>query len=377
MPAISVRDLQLKDDSTCICSDLIAGTHGRGYWILDDVTPLRQEAAAAAAREAYLYKPATAVRVRLAANDPTPWPPELPAGENPLPGGIIDYYLASDVSSPVTLDILDKAGKVVRSYSSTEAVRNPHPALDPEVYDRLCRANPTAEDCALPLYWPAPPMALTTKKGMHRFSWDLRYQPVAGEGGRGGGEGGGGAVPHHTYASVNAPWAPPGQYTVRLTVNGKSYTQPLTLRLDPRVKTPAAGLAQLNALTGEMYNGARDTHDAYEQARALAAKLASVQSPDAAALRARIDSIAPPPPAGGRGRGGRGGRGFGRGGGAPAAPTLQSVSGEMLGAAMAMQGADITPTSSDVAAVNKARADGKAVMAKWKAVSTAAAKIVR
>ncbi len=377
MPAISVRDLELKDDSTCLCADLIAGTHGRGYWILDDVTPLRQEDAAAAARDAYLYKPATAVRVRLAANDPTPWPPELPAGENPLPGGIIDYYLASDVSSPVTLEILDKSGTMIRSYSSTDEVRNPDPALDPAAYDRVCRANPNAQDCALPLYWPAPPMVVSTKKGMHRFAWDLHYAPIPGAAGRGG-EGGGGAVPHRTYDEPYAPWAPPGQYTVRLTVNGKSYTQPLTLRLDPRVKTPAAGLTQLATLTTELYFGARDTRAAYEQARSVANKLASAQGGEAASLEARIDSIAPPPPAGGRGRGGRGGfAGRGRGGAAPGGPTLQSVSGELLGAAMAMQGADITPTASEVAAANKARADERAVMAKWKSLSAAAAKLTR
>ena len=98
MPAISVRDIQVKDDSTCLCADLVAGTHGRGFWILDDVTPLRQTGARSRRRDrgAYLFKPATAVRVRFGTNDPTPWPPELPAGENPPPGGIIDYYLAAD-----------------------------------------------------------------------------------------------------------------------------------------------------------------------------------------------------------------------------------------------------------------------------------------
>ncbi len=119
MPAVSVRDLELKDDSTCLCSDLIAGTHGRGYWILDDVTPLRKAAAiraAAAAGTAYLVPPAPAVRVRFGMNDPTPWPPELPAGENPPAGAVLDYFLASDVASPVTLEVLDGAGKVVRSY---------------------------------------------------------------------------------------------------------------------------------------------------------------------------------------------------------------------------------------------------------------------
>src|SRR5438093_2884781 len=104
MPAISVRDLQLKDDTNCLCADLVVGTHGRGYWILDDVTPLRQAAAiraAETAKAAYLVKPLTAVRVRFGMNDPTPWPPEMPTGENPLPGGVIDYFLAADAKSAV------------------------------------------------------------------------------------------------------------------------------------------------------------------------------------------------------------------------------------------------------------------------------------
>ncbi len=86
MPAISVRDIEVKDDASCMCSDLVAGTHGRGFWILDDVTPLRQAAEAAAATNAYLFKPETGIRIRFGTNDPTPWPPELPAGENPPTG---------------------------------------------------------------------------------------------------------------------------------------------------------------------------------------------------------------------------------------------------------------------------------------------------
>jgi len=98
MPAISVRDIQVKDDSTCMCADLIAGTHGRGFWILDDLTPLRH--LAKAARGDYLVKPQTAVRVRFGTNEPTPWPPELPAGENPPAGAIIDYALATTLQAP-------------------------------------------------------------------------------------------------------------------------------------------------------------------------------------------------------------------------------------------------------------------------------------
>src|SRR5213592_3438066 len=144
LPAISVRDLQIKDDAKCRCADLIAGTHGRGFWILDNVTPLRQVADARAARTAYLFKPATAVRVRFATNDPTPWPPELPAGENPPPGGIIDYYLPNDASGEVRLEILENGGRVIRRYSSNDPVLRPHPALDPAAYNRICQQTPTA-----------------------------------------------------------------------------------------------------------------------------------------------------------------------------------------------------------------------------------------
>src|SRR5262249_44710239 len=127
MPAISVRDLQVKDDASCLCADLVAGTHGRGYWILDDVTPLRDAAKlrdGAQTGAAYLVKPAPAVRVRFGMNDPTPWPPELPAGENPPPGAILDYFLPAEAAGPVTIDILDAAGSRVRTLSSADPARN-------------------------------------------------------------------------------------------------------------------------------------------------------------------------------------------------------------------------------------------------------------
>ena len=384
MPAISVRDLEVKDDASCLCADLIAGTHGRGFWILDDVTPLRAAGAVRAAAGndvAYLVKPATAVRVRFGMNDPTPWPPEIPAGENPPPGGIIDYYLSRDAGGPVTIEILESpSGKAIRTLSSTDPVRNPDPAVDPIAYNKVCQQNPAAPDCGLPLYWPGKTMTVGSGAGMHRVSWDLKYEPLAeGGGGRGGG-GGGAAVPHRTYPSVNAPWAPPGNYTVRLTANGKSYTQPLTLKLDPRVKTPATGLTTLNTLTKEMYNGAKAAHDAAVQARALAAELDKASGDDVAALKSAVAALAPPVAEGGQGgRGGRGGRGGaatagaagGRAGqGQNATPTLDAVSAQMLNAAMAMQGADAAPTGREVAACAAARRQNADTMAKWTKAKT-------
>ncbi len=156
--------------------------------------------------------------------------------------------------------------------------------------------------------------------------------------------------------------APPGRYTVRLGVGGRTYTQPLTLRLDPRVKTPALGLAQLAALTREMYAGAAATHAAYDEARALVAALDSQAGPDRAALRAQVESLAPAP----RPRT----RGFFRRGGAEA-PTLESASNGLLAAAMAMQGADLAPTAAEVAVCDRARAQAAAVMARWSRLKTA------
>ncbi len=363
MPAISVRDLQVKDDSTCLCADLIAGTHGRGFWILDDVTPLRQTAAARAAAGAYLYKPVTAVRVRFATNDPTPWPPEVTAGQNPPPGGIIDYYLASAPSGPVTIDILDSTGRAVRTYSSADPVRRPDPALDSAAYNRFCEQTPTARDCGLPLYWPAPPTIVSTDPGMHRLSWDLHYAPIPGDSdGPVGGDAAVGAVPHRTYPLVNAPWAPPGRYTVRLTVDGKSMTQPLVLRLDPRVRTSAAGLVQLASLSRAMYDGALSAHAKFLQARALIAKLDAAGGEGVAAFRAAVDSIAPMPV--------RRQPGFFGPPPPPGPPTLTSASTAMMAAAMAMQGADVAPTAREIAACDKAREDYHIALTRWTTLET-------
>ncbi|HEU5358075.1 MAG TPA: hypothetical protein VFU45_03055, partial [Gemmatimonadales bacterium] len=158
------------------------------------------------------------------------------------------------------------------------------------------------------------------------------------------------------------PWAPAGAYTVQLTVNGKRYTQPLRLYLDPRVRTPAPALAELAALTHEMYLGARAAHQDAVRAHALAAALTTADGEGVAGLRAALDSIAPAPRPEGR-------RGFrGRRNGAKAAPTLDAVSGEMLGAAMAMQEADVAPTAENVAACARARADAAEVLRKWNAL---------
>jgi len=361
MPAVTVRDLAVKDDSQCGCADLIAGTHGRGFWILDDLTPLRQAAqvrAAEAGGTPSLVRPLTATRVRFGTNEPTPWPPEVPAGENPPDGAALDYFLPSDAAGRVTLEIVDAAGRVVRTYASDDPVVAPDPALDPAAYDQVCRRSPGATFCGLPFYWPAPQQALSARAGMHRFLWDMRYQPLTRpDPAEAGDVEATGAVPRRAVLSASAPWAAPGRYTVRLTVHGEVYTQPLVLRLDPRVRTPALGLRQLASLTREMYDRAAATRAAYDEARAMLADT-SAQGQARADLRAQLDSLAPEP----RARASRGG--FGRGNPAQP-PTLESASNVLLGAAMAMQDADMAPTAAQVAACDRARTQAVEVMARW------------
>src|ERR1700744_3130818 len=152
MPATSIRDLVFKD------ADVVIGTHGRSFWILDDIAPLRQLKAAPVA-DAVLYKPEPAIRVRWDMNTDTPLPQEEPAGENPPDGAIIDYYLPADAAGPVTLDIMDAAGKAIRHYSSTDTLY----------------ATP---DVNIPPYWIRPQQLLSAKAGAHRFLWDLHCQPL-------------------------------------------------------------------------------------------------------------------------------------------------------------------------------------------------------
>ena len=216
LPNVRVRDLTLHGD------DLIAATHGRALWVLDDVTPLRQAAEAATDKAAVLFKPAVAVRIRRNENKDTPLPPEEPAGQNPPEGAIIDYWLAPEAKGPVTLSIYDAAGKLVRSYASDA----PAAKLDTDLY---------FTDAWLP-----PPEALPAGAGGHRFVWDLHYPrpPALGY------DYSIAAVYGHGGAILpQGPLVLPGNYSVKLTVDGVESTQPLTVILDPRVSASATKLA--------------------------------------------------------------------------------------------------------------------------------------
>ncbi|GMV22833.1 MAG: hypothetical protein AMXMBFR57_27820 [Acidimicrobiia bacterium] len=214
MPATSIRDVVIKDD------DLVVGTHGRGFWILDDITPLRQITASVLEAPAYLFRPPSGWRFRWNKNTDTPLPPDEPAMPNPPDGVTISYVLGPNTAGPVTLEILAPGGEVIRRYSSDDPEPPPVPAPN------------------LPDYWIRPSSRLAATPGLHRFVWDVRYAPPA--------------VTSFSYpiAAIhqNTPRTPqgmfvmPGAYQVRLTVGGEAYRQPILIRMDPRVKTSTADL---------------------------------------------------------------------------------------------------------------------------------------
>ena len=213
MPASSVRDLVVHED------DLVIGTHGRSIWILDNIAPLRELSALTRAA-AHLFQPPPATRLRWNMFLDTPLPPDEPAGENPPDGAILDYYL-STAASEVTLEVLD-GDDVVRRYSSNDAL---------EFLDPASLRHPT--------YWIRPPHGLSVEPGHHRFVWDLRYAPPAGAERALAIS----AVYRRTPSSPHGPFVPPGTYTVRLTVDGRSTERTLSVRLDPRVQATSEGIA--------------------------------------------------------------------------------------------------------------------------------------
>jgi len=244
LPHTSMRDLTIHGD------DLIVGTHGRSFWILDDITPLRQLSAAVAKAPVSLFAPQDAIRFRWNRNTDTPLPPEVPAGKNPPDGAILDYYLATASGEPVTLEILDAENRLVRRYSSTDK---------PEPLEKIAAENP------IPMFWVRPTQILSGEAGMHRFVWDLHLAPPE-------------ALSHEFPISAilrDTPeyplgaWALPGHYTVKLTVDGKSHTQPLAVKMDPRIKTSEADLRKQFAMQAGLVEGMTESYKALEQVQSV------------------------------------------------------------------------------------------------------------
>jgi photosystem II stability/assembly factor-like uncharacterized protein len=340
MAASSVRDLIVKDD------DVVAATHGRGFWILDNITPLRQLEEAVTTGKATLFRPQVATRVRWNMNTDTPLPPDEPAGENPPDGAVIDYVLNGDAAGPVILEIVDGAGRVIRTYSSEDKTE-----------------IPTPETAPVPLYWYRPPQSLKTTEGMHRFTWDMMVQPLEGGGRRGGLPIA--AIAHNTVPRPNSMWAHPGLYTVKLTVDGQVLKQPLTVRMDPRVKTPASGLLQQFEMSKAMYDGVIESQAASQKVRAIRDQVKGIQEKGGEGLAAVAEALAEfdkkaealAGAAGGfGGRGGMGGPRPGGGGSGDRQETLAGIGSSLNSLMNLLQGADAAPTTQLAAAVKERRA---------------------
>jgi hypothetical protein len=165
-------------------------------------------------------------------NPDTPLPPDEPAGENPPDGAMIDFFLAKDATGPVTIEIKDSKGALVRKYSSSDLP-----------------VQPDLKKLKIPSYWIRPWQSISTKAGMHRFLWDMRYTPVPDV----EPEFPMSATFRNTAPAPTSPWVAPGNYTVALTVDAKNFTQPLTVEMDPRVKASAGDLQEQFDLSWQLY----------------------------------------------------------------------------------------------------------------------------
>jgi photosystem II stability/assembly factor-like uncharacterized protein len=248
LPNTSMRDLNVHGN------DLVVATHGRGFWILDDVEPLRELAHTSAWNGPHLFAPIVAYRIRRNVNTDTPLPPEEPHGTNP-PDGAIFYYTLPASAAHVAITLYDAHGVAVRRYSSDD------PAPRPIEFDK-------------PTYWERPFVRPSTDAGMHRFVWDLRE-----------------AMPESVAVDLpisanfeDTPRVPqgasivPGRYVVKLDVDGVVRSQPLRIFMDPRVSVSQAALERQYAMAHDVATLLDRTYDA--RARALARKDAK----DAAAL---------------------------------------------------------------------------------------------
>jgi len=328
LPHSSMRDLLVKDD------DLIVATHGRSFWILDDISPLRQLAAEAGKNPPMLFTPAAAWRVRRDTNTDTPLPPDEPAGENPPDGAIIDYDLPHDANGPVTLEILESNGKLLRRYNSE----------DPSA--------PTPEQLRtdlIPPYWPQLRGPLPATAGMHRWVWDLHETtptatspsyPIA-------------AVPNRTPLIPEGTLVLPGAYTVRLTVDGRSESQALTVKMDPRVHVSTGDLEALHSAQVTMAASLDALARADLAAHSVAEQLAAPQN-SAIAAQLAVFSAAIKTLLGGSGADA-----------AKHAPGIDEVTTEAAGLYDQLQQADAAPTSALLDACAHVETEGEEVLPKW------------
>ncbi|MBS0580497.1 MAG: glycoside hydrolase [Proteobacteria bacterium] len=279
LPHTSMRDLAIHGQ------DLIVATHGRGFWILDDIGPLRALAGAAHG-EPVLVRPAAAIRARRSTGSDTPIPPDEPTAPNPPSGAIIDYYLPRAAKEPLSIEVLDAGGRIVRVVRST---------------DRAGRSPEERAREMIPAYWIREPAPLATGAGAHRFVWDLHYAtpravhrgyPIS-------------AVPHDTPQEPEGPLAVPGDYVVRLSIGKRHWDQPLSILPDPRVAASARDFAAQYALAQQLADALDASSEKVLQAKSMRTQLKALSAQGEAASAARaLDArlqalLEPQPPANG------------------------------------------------------------------------------
>ena len=356
LPSTSIRDMVFHTDDHM--NDLVIGTYGRGFWVLDDMSPLREIAANAqqiAAAPAYLFKPGDAIRARMNANWDQPMNLEMPHAVNPPFGALIYYHLSKPPAGEIKLQIFDSANKLVRTITSTP----------PAMY-----ARPPYPD-----YWlmSSAERALSTNVGMSRINWDLRYDDPPGYSPDINNQMN--SAPGQVTPGPHGPLALPGTYTVKLLVDGATYTQTLVVHNDPRVgeATPLiSALRAQNKLAMAAWQGLKDSYTANEEVAAVRAQLAAISkgtlpsevATAATALDAKLASI------GGAPRGGRGGGGFGAPARAPGSLlTFFSISGifnTVLGP-LTQNGIDMAPTKAEVDSWESGCKEFTATSTAWKA----------
>jgi photosystem II stability/assembly factor-like uncharacterized protein len=232
LPMTSVRDLVVHEN------DLVIATFGRSFWILDNVIPLRQLDSQLQASKAFLFVPQTALRVRPGYDQGTPVPMDEPLSANPPDGAVLDYYLRETSGSPVQLEIFDSAGRLVCRFASD---------------DKRYKTDPNS--VKLTMDWVRDPQPLLNEPGMHRFVWDLHHTLPEGL--------------HRSSYLSDGPWAIPGNYSVKLTANGQSTAQPLTIRMDPRSNASADALQHQLALASQLSKTLGQVSIALQQAEDL------------------------------------------------------------------------------------------------------------
>jgi len=340
LPATSVRDLVVHGD------DLVVATHGRSFWILDNVTPLRQWNAQASAADVWLFHPQTAYRMRPGSDQGTPVPLDEPLAQNPPTGAILDYSLKQKPKGPVLLEIFDIEGNLVRRFASDDKPVKIEPNQVPITTEWIHNEAP-----------------LSAEPGVHRFVWDLHHAPPPSI--------------HRSFYGPAGPWALPGEYNVKLTANGKSTSQPLVVKMDPRVQVTQEALAQEFRAASRVAASLGEISAANLQAQELRKQISARRKETAANpeltaalsdLEKKISEVA----------GSEGPEQFGLFGlvlpGKDSA-TLHKTSAALTGLLFLVESADSAPTADALTAIEKWQGVASDVLSRWKALDADRARV--